>query len=208
MKPVLPLLLFGAACIAQWAVPLASIRMHEEVIERGTQIRVAVTAPDPYDPLRGRYLRLRPVEAEVALDPSLASLKSGHKVWAQLEKGADGLHHPGKITEQKPDHGDYVPLTTRGAPHARIAPGGVVQPAADASKVRVEWPFDRFFVNEKIAPEADVWLRESSRGKKSVVAELRVLNGESVLTNLEVDGSSFREVLKKNAQKSAEKSEK
>ena len=201
MKPVLPLLLFGAACIAQWAVPLASIRMHEEVIERGTQIRLAVTAPDPYDPLRGRYLRLRPVEIEVALDPAIASLKSGHKVWGQLEKGSDGLHHLGKITEQKPDHGDYVPLTTLGAPHAKIGPGGVVQPDANASKVRVEWPFDRFFVNEKIAPEADVWLRENSREKKTVVAELRVLNGESVLTNLEFDGLSFREVLKKSVQK-------
>ena len=201
MKPVLPWLLFGAACIAQWAVPLASIRMHEEVIERGTQIRLAVTAPAPYDPLRGRYLRLRPVEIEVALDPAIASLKSGRKVWAQLEKGFDGLHHPRKITEQKPDHGDYVPLTTLGAPHAKIGPSGVVQPDANASKVRVEWPFDRFFVNEKIAPEADVWLRENSREKKTVVAELRVLNGESVLTNLEFDGLSFREVLKKSVQK-------
>ena len=202
MRPVLPLLLFGAACIAQWAVPLASIRMHEEVIERGTQIRIAVTAPDPYDPLRGRYLLLRPVELEVPLDPALASLKSRHKVWGQLEKGSDGLHHLGKITEQRPDQGDYLPLTTLGAPHAKIGRGGVVQPDANASKVRVEWPFDRFFVNEKIAPEADVWLRENSREKKAVVAELRVLNGESVLTNLEFDGASFREVLKKDAQKS------
>jgi hypothetical protein len=201
MKPVPSFLCFGAACIAQWAVPFASIRMHEEVIERGALVRLAVTAPDPYDPLRGRYLRLRPLEVEVELDPAVASPDSGQKVWAQLERGSDGLHHLGKITKQKPDHGDYVPLTTLGVPHAKIGPGGVVHPATDASKVRVEWPFDRFFVSEKIAPEADVWLRENSREEKTVVAELRVLNGESVLTNLEFDGLSFREVLKKSVQK-------
>lgn len=191
MKVALPFLLFGAGCVAQWAVPLASIRLHEEVIERGARIRIAVTAPDPYDPLRGRYLRLRPVEFEVALDPAITSPAVGRKVWGQLKMGSDGLHHLENITEQRPSHGDYVQLT--------LLPDRLRARATDgrSSKAKVEWPFDRFFVSENLAPKADAWLRENSRGSKGVVAEARVLNGEVVLTDLELDGISFREVLMK-----------
>lgn len=192
MKAALPLLLFGAACVAQWAVPLVSIRLHEEVIEKGARIRIAVTAPDPYDPLRGRYLLLQPVEFEVALDSAMNQPAGGRKVWGQLKMGSDGLHHLEKITEQRPNHGDYVQLTLRPERLRGRATEG------RSSKTKVEWPFDRFFVNEKVAPKADAWLRENSRGNKWVVAEARVLNGEVVLTDLELDGISFREVFMKN----------
>jgi hypothetical protein len=53
-------------------------------------------------------------------------------------------------------------------------------------------------VNEIRAPKADEWLRENTRGKKTVVAELRLLNGTAVITDLELDGRSFREILKQS----------
>ena len=171
---------------------MASIRFREEVVEKGALIRVAVTAPDPYDPLRGRYLRLRPVEFEVVLDPAIINPEPGRKVWGQLEKGSDGLHHLGKVTEQRPTNGEYVQLTIRPNRFSGGAAEGQIK------KTKIQWPFDRFFMNEKMAPKADAWLRENSRGGKSVVAEARVLRGEVVLTDLELDGVSFREVLKKN----------
>jgi len=190
MKPMLPWVLFGIACAAQWAAPLATIRAQEEVIARGEVVRIAVAAPDPYDPLRGRYLRVRPQEVDVVLDPELAHLKSGNKVWVQLEKRSDGLHHIGKVTEEKPSAGDYVLGTLRQAWNRGS------NPAERAPKRSIEWPFDRFYLNEKLAPQADVWLRENTRGNKTVVAELRLLKGKAVLTDLELDGHSFREILK------------
>ncbi|MEI6872755.1 MAG: GDYXXLXY domain-containing protein [Verrucomicrobiota bacterium] len=194
MKPMLPWLLFGMACAAQWAAPLASIRTQEEVIARGEVVRIAVAAPDPYDPLRGRYLRVRPQEVDVVLGPELAHLKSGNQVWVQLEKRSDELHHIGKVTEEKPVAGDYVQGTLRSA-WTRSS-----NPAEHVPKMSIEWPFDRFYLNEKLAPQADVWLRENTRGKKTIVAELRLLKGKAVLTDLELDGRSFREILKERAQ--------
>ena len=191
MKPMLPWLLFGIACAAQWAAPLATIRAQEQVIARGEVVRIAVAAPDPYDPLRGRYLRVRPQEVVVVLEPELAHLKSGNKVWVQLEKRSDGLHHIGKVTEEKPSSGDYVLGTLRHGWWIRDSnsPERVQKPSID-------WPFDRFYLNEKLAPQADVGLRENTRGNKTVVAELRLLKGKAVLTDLELDGRSFREILK------------
>ncbi len=190
MKPMLPWLLFGIACAAQWAAPLATIRAQEEVIARGEVVRIAVAAPDPYDPLRGRYLRVRPQEVDVVLGPELAHLKSGNKVWVQLEKRADGLHHIGKVSEEKPVAGDYVQGTLKSA----WIRGS--NPTDRVPKLKIEWPFDRFYLNEKLAPQADTWLRENTRGNKTVVAELHLLKGKAVLTDLELDGHSFREILK------------
>ena len=194
MKPVLSWLAFGVACVAQWAAPLASISAREEVLERGEVVRVAVTAPDPFDPLRGRYLRVNPKESEVLLAPGVSHLTAGKKVWVQLKKGSDGLHHLGELTEKRPISGDYLPMILR----------TVWNPVSDSGdkslKFRVEWPVDRFYVNEILAPKADVWLRENTRGKKTVVAELRLLNGTAVITDLDLDGRSFKEILKQSEQ--------
>jgi hypothetical protein len=51
-----------------------------------------------------------------------------------------------------------------------------------------------------LTPKADVWLRKNTRGKKTVLAALRLLNGTTVITDLELDGRSFRDVLKGTAE--------
>ncbi len=194
MKPDFALIAFGAACVAQWAVPLASIYVREDAMQRGEVVRIAVSAPDPFDPLRGRYLQVRPLESEVVLDPELAHLASGEKVWVQLQKGPDELHHLGRVTKQKPVSGDYLLVTLR------LPQGRGSASAERTPKPSIDWPVDRFFVNEKSAPEADKWLREKTLGGRTIVAELRVLTGTAVLTDIAVDGRSFRDVLKQPAQ--------
>ena len=194
MKPAFSLLAFGAACLAQWAVPLASIYVRENALHRGTVVRFAVGAPDPFDPLRGRYLQVRPLESEVRLDPGLAHLATGEKVWVQLEKGPDELHHLGKVTQQKPLSGDYLLMTLQ-LPQGRSSDTAQITP-----KPTVTWPVDRFYVNEKLAPEADKWLREKTLGGRTVVAELRVLDGTAVMTDIAVDGRSFKDAVKQPAQ--------
>ena len=58
MRPALAA--FAVAAVAQWLLPLSGIWQHERVTSRGTLVRIECAAPDPYDPLRGRYLAVRP----------------------------------------------------------------------------------------------------------------------------------------------------
>jgi hypothetical protein len=195
MKPgVVSWLVFGVACAAQWLLPLASIRAREEVIAKGAVIRIAVTAPDPFDPLRGRYLRVRPKESEVLLPTELLHLRVGKKVWVRLKEGPDGLHHLGEVALAQSAEGNDLQMKLG---HALRRNGESVP---DKRRSSVNWPFDRFYVNEKLAPKADAWLRENTRGEKTVVAELRLLNGIAVLMDLSIDGRSFREILKQSAE--------
>ena len=52
--------IFALAAALQWILPLAGVWERERVLARGTTWRVRCTAPDPYDPFRGRFLRVRP----------------------------------------------------------------------------------------------------------------------------------------------------
>lgn len=180
MKP-LPLLLFAVAALSQWAAPLLQILKHERTLEQGSVHRLKCTAPDPYDPLRGRYLAVRPDPEECQAGADV-KLVSGQRVYVTLLDGPDGLATLSSVHVTPPESGAYVRMSVRWA--------------GTDGKVHLEWPFDRFYLNEKLAPEADKWFAESIRSSKGVVAEIRVLKGSAVLTDLAFDGRSFREILK------------
>ena len=75
----LPLIIFALTALAQWAAPLSQIWTRERVLTQGTLIKLKCTAPDPYDPLRGRFLGVRPEQSE-ASKPKDMILQSGTQV--------------------------------------------------------------------------------------------------------------------------------
>ncbi len=176
----LSFLIFGLAVLAQWAAPLSQIWTHEKVLTRGTLIKLKCGAPDPYDPLRGRYLAVRPDQRDAAV-PAGMKLERGMHVYGTLTPGADGLATISSLSLTPPSTGEYL----------RLKSGFVYE-----NKASIEWPFDRFYLNEKLAPEADKWFAENIRSDKGIIAEVRVLNGRAVLEDLSLDGKPFREILK------------
>ena len=176
----LPLIIFAIAAVAQWAAPLSQIWTHEQVLTKGTLIKLICNAPDPYDPLRGRYLAVWPTQNEVSVPEDL-KLQRGMHVYATLTTGANGVATISQLSLTPPAAGDFI----------RVRTGYVYE-----QKAHIEWPFNRFYINEKLAPEADKWFAENIRGDKPILAEVRVLNGRAVLADLSLDGKPFREILK------------
>ncbi len=176
----LPLLIFAIAALAQWAAPLSQIWTHEQVLTKGTLIKLKCSAPDPYDPLRGRFLAVRPEQSEVSI-PLETKFGPGQRVYATLTTGADGLSTVSSLSPTPPASGEFIRLTIN---------------FSSGEKAWINWPFDRFYINEKLAPEADKWFAENIRGDNGIIAEVRVLNGRAVLADLSLDGKPFREILK------------
>ncbi len=176
----LPLIIFSIAVLAQWAAPLSQIWTYEKVLAKGTLIKLKCTAPDPYDPLRGRYLAVRPNQREAPV-PAGMELKQDTQVYAVLTTGADGFATITSLSLTPPASGDYVRVKSR---------------YVFNEKALIDWPFDRFYVNEKLAPEADKWFAENIRSVQGITAEVRVFNGRAVLEDLSLDGKPFREILK------------
>lgn len=176
----LPLLIFGLAVLAQWAAPLAQIWTHEQTLAKGTLVRLKCAAPDPYDPLRGRFLAVRPQQREADVSAGV-KLERGMHVFATLTTGSDGLATVSQLSLTPPASGDFIRLKTSYVYDNRAS---------------IEWPFERFYINEMLAPEADKWFAENSSTSQGILAEVRVLNGRAVLADLSLDGKSFREILK------------
>ncbi len=176
----LPFIIFGLAALAQWAAPLAQIWTHEQVLTQGTLIKLKCSAPDPYDPLRGRYLAVRPEQRDASV-PAGMKLQRGMQVYVTLTTGADGLATLSSLSLTPPTSGEYLRLKSS---------------YVYGDKANIDWPFDRFYLNEKLAPEADKWFAENIRSAKGIIAEVRVLNGRAVLEDLSFDGKPFREILK------------
>ncbi len=188
MRPALAV--FAVAVAAQWLLPLAGIWQYERVIARGTTVRLECVAPDPYDPLRGRYLAVRPAEGRVPKPEGMVG-RDAVPVWATLEAGDDGLSRI-KSLSLEPVSG---PTVIRLVAKWRLWEG-----QTSPETVFVEWPFDRLYLNERLAPDADKLVTERFReGQDRPVAEVRLLDGRAVLTDVLVDGVSIREIVKQRA---------
>ena len=176
----LSFIIFALAALAQWALPLAQIWTHEQTLTHGTLIKLKCAAPDPYDPLRGRFLAVRPEQSKVTV-PDDVKIHQGAQVYVTLTPGADGLSTITGLSTTQPATGVWLRVRARWVYD---------------KEATLQWPFDRFYINEKLAPEADNWFAENIRGTKGIIAEVRVLEGRAVLADLSLDGKPFREILK------------
>lgn len=176
----LPFVIFLIAAIAQWAAPLSQIWSREQTLNKGTLIRLKCGVRDPYDPLRGRYLAFRPEQRKVTM-PEGVELANRQYVYAKLTTDKNGLATVSSVSVTPPTRGDYAKVKATWQ---------------SKGEVDFDWPFDRFYINEKLAPEADKWFAENIRNSKGIVAEVRVLNGRAALEDLSVDGKRLHEILK------------
>jgi hypothetical protein len=180
MRPAIAV--FAVTAIAQWLLPLFGIWQQEQVIARGVTVKIRCTAPDPYDPLRGRYLAVRPEESSALVPAGMpARGVAPVPVWATLVTGEDGLARIESLSIEPVSGPTVIRLV---AWHS----GG--------ANIRLMWPFERFYLNERLAPDADKLVAERFRANKRPVAELRVLDGGVVLVDILIDGVSIRDVVK------------
>lgn len=181
MRPAL--VIFALAVVAQWFLPLAGVWRHERLIAEGTVVRIECAAPDPYDMLRGRYLAVRPAEMSAVAPAGMPDRVV--PVWATLEVGQDGLAQVASLSLEPATGSTVIRLLARSIGERDGQP-----------TVAIEWPFDRLYLNERLGPEADTITTALFREGRRPVAEVRLLAGRAVLTDLLVDGVSVREAVK------------
>ena len=180
---------FAAAVLAQLGVPVSLIVKHERVLRNGTQHRFRCRPVDPADPFRGRYVVLSFTETSAPLG-SCTNAVQGRKVFATLAQYTDGSgysHFTGVSTE-RPREGEYLAVCVQNI---------------YGSNAALSLPFDRYFMEETMAPEAEAAYREALRSgnQESVYATVRVFKGEAVLEDLYIGETPLREHLKKLPEK-------
>lgn len=170
--------------------PLRTILRFSFPEEKGAEYRFRVTAYDPYDPMRGRYVRLNLRDASRVRLPKKnrdLGFRSGQPVFAVLD-----ITGPAIV--------DLV------AERKEVPPGKFFLPVQyqwfnrdwDQKKKKqqktgihtVKLPFERFYLNEKKAPEVERLLQQ--RNSKAELVVIVYPDGVYRVQNLIVNGRNVR----------------
>ena len=192
-KPnILRLVFFILAFAAALYYPIRKVLAFERPAVPPTELRFRVKGYDPYDPARGHYLRL---DTEVELKFSKAEferqkslLKGCTKAFAVLETGKDGLTAATALTPVAPEGKPFVTI--------RKFWYGEENYKDTTPYVSFYLPFDRYYLNEKLAGPAEKLLFEATSAKKPAVLVVAVYaDGSFVVRDLLIGGKPLREHL-------------
>lgn len=177
------LALMAAIFLAQWAIPASIIRRYESVLANGKVFKFETQPVDPYDAFRGRYVALGFTQGSAPLIDAALCPESGQTVFALIENDTNGFARIKGVMIARPPTGDYINVKTRYS----VSP----------TNVFIQLPFDRYYLNEKLAPAAEAaYLKHSGHGQQAAYATVRVQNGRAVIEELYVAGKPIREFLK------------
>jgi uncharacterized membrane-anchored protein len=175
-----------AVFLLQLLIPASMIGKREATLRAGTPYRFKTRPVDPHDPFRGRYVALRFEEGSARIADE--KVRRGQKLFVEVNEGEDGFAKLGKASRKRPDKSDYIKV------RANYSTGG--------TNVTVSLPFDRYYMNEKRAPEAERAYWDNNRGtNRNTFALVKVLNGMAVTEGLYIDGKHVLDHLKEESGK-------
>lgn len=191
MKPKIWIfILFLALGAAQLYVPGSIIMRHEKILTQGTSYKFRARPVDPYDVFRGRYVALAYDDA-TTVPLSGQEYERGETLYAVIGTMPDGFAKLEGVSRRPPEEGDYVKVRMnwlhRGVGHLRL-------------------PFDRFYMEENLAREAESIYREHARRDvRDAHSLVRVLDGGAVIEDVIVGDQSISEAARQALEAEEEK---
>jgi len=178
MKRQILMLAVGLGIAAQLAVPAWMIARQEWILKNGTRVYFEARAVDPLDAFRGRYVEIELEEFDQHFDGAYGMYH------ACIETNELGVARIAGVEKEAPIFGDAL--------HVRVR-----------MRYRLENPFNRFYMPEKLAPVAEEIYNESVRGRGAtnsvVLLAVRLHRGRGVVEDLLVDGVPMIEAARKRA---------
>ncbi len=138
--------------------------------------------------MRGKYITLGFVDDYIEIQGD-SSFLGAQEIFVIVEENDLGFAIIKNINVDKPsDHMDYV--------KAKI---NHVSYYEDTARIYIQYPFDRYYMEEFKAPIAEEVYFESARDSTSVTwALVKIKDGEAVLQDVMIDGISIHEITGNN----------
>jgi uncharacterized membrane-anchored protein len=163
------LALFVAAALIQFAVATSQLWRSELTLRTGRAYKFRTAPVDPYVALA--------FEQREALWDNQKTPSRGSTAFAVLGEDANGFAQVLRLTSLKPESGDYL----------RVKTGY----SGKSNMVSYRFSFERFYMEERKAPEAERVYREKNRDTYALV---RVRDGVGVIEDLFVGDKPIREL--------------
>ena len=175
----LRLILFFVVGLAQLAVPASVVWKRTRTLQEGRVWKFRTAPVDPEDALRGRYVSLQfaaedyPANQQMNEDAGYATLKEGPEGFAEVENlSATPVEMSGDNVLKVKVRGWYNNLQ------------------------HLEFPFDRYWVSEKLAPAAEAaYFANSTRKKMNAYVTVRVRRNDAAFEELYIDIRPLKEYL-------------
>ena len=177
------------ACI-QLYVPAKMIYDQENVLSSGNEFKFKAAPIDPNDPFRGKYITLR-FEATTFPVQNKNEWAINDEVFVQLQNDSAGFAQIRTVSKKRPvNDPDYIK-----AKIAFIMEDGRVN-------MRIDYPFDRYYMEESKAQAAEDMYRESIIDSTQIAyALVNIKEGEAVIMDVMIDGVSISNLVKSKENK-------
>jgi uncharacterized membrane-anchored protein len=179
--------LFLFVVIAQLFVPSQMIYNQEDILNTGKIVKFQCEPIDPNDPFRGKYITLRFKESAIKVK-NFKNWKNNETIFAKIESSKEGFAKIKSISRTEPtDNSTYLKLKIN-----YIA-------EYDDNKIYLDFPFNRFYMNENKANIAEkVYTESTIDTTKIAYALVATKNGEAVIKDVLIDNISIKELAKAN----------
>ena len=170
--------------LVQFYVPAKMIFDREDIIKSGVAYKFKTAPVDPNDPFRGKYIRLRFKRKSIRVDTTL-DWHMGEQVYASLNTDPNGFATVESVSKTAPTNTpDFLKVEVRRPPYK-------------TDQITIDYPFDRFYMEESKAYDAEVLSRVRFKDTSKVVhALVHIKDGEGVLSNVFIDDVAISEVVK------------
>lgn len=181
-------LLFAIAVFAQFATIFYWAIRSEETIAKGTPLKFRLRGFDPHDPFRGEYLRIQ------FQDNSMKVSKEEYEFMKAYEYLVFDVDYNGYAT---PAYLSEIPaeLSLKVKTNAY---NFTSKDSIDSTRIWIDYPFDRIWMNQEEAPIAEKLINKALQDEGDIYAIVSVKDGDGILTDVEINGFSIKELVKQN----------
>lgn len=182
------IILFLFVVIAQLFVPSQMIYNQEDIINTGKIVKFQCEPIDPNDPFRGKYITLNFKESGIKVK-NLKDWNRNETVFAKITTSQDGFAKIKSISKTEPtDNSIYLKLKIN-----------YIADYDNENKIYLDFPFNRFYMNENKAKNAEeVYAESTIDTTKTACAVVATKNGEAVIKDVLIDNISIKELAKAN----------
>jgi len=182
------ILAFILVALVQIYVPAKVILDRAIVLSSGKEFKFKTAPIDPSDPFRGKYITLNFNENTIETQKKEGWV-NGETINVLLETDDKGFAKIKSVSKSKPvSNQDFLKAKVRFVTY-------------DGSKLTIDFPFDRFYMEESKAYDAELTYRRALPDTSQVAyALVNIKNGESVLKDVMINGISIREIVKQDQQ--------
>ena len=155
----------------------------EDILKTGTEFKFRTAPIDPNDPFRGKYIELD-FSASTFETNEADEWINEKEIFVSLSTDEEGYAKIESISREKPEGTkDFVIAKV-----SRII-------TSTPKRVMIQYPFDRFYMEEYKAPDAEQVFRDSQRNNvEEAYALVYVKNGEAVLKDVLIGGVSIKDI--------------